>query len=117
MVNHISKCSKLAKKECKTKHNWVGKVIYWELCQKLKFDHTTKSVLDNEMHKILWDCEGETDCLIPARRPDLVLIGNKKRIYCLMSFVVLADHRVKIKESEKIDKYLDFARELKKCGM
>ena len=30
-----------------------------------------------------------------------------------MAFVVLADNRMKIKESEKIDKYLDFARELK----
>ena len=31
-----------------------------------------------------------------------------------MDFVVLADHRGKIKESEKIDKYLELARELKK---
>ena len=31
-----------------------------------------------------------------------------------MNFAVLADHRVKMKESEKIDKYLDLARELKK---
>ena len=29
-------------------------------------------------------------------------------------FIVLADHRLKLKESEKIDKYLDFAKELKK---
>ena len=31
-----------------------------------------------------------------------------------MDFVVLTDHRVKIKESEKIGNYLDLARELKK---
>ena len=31
-----------------------------------------------------------------------------------MDLAVPADHRVKIKESEKIDKYLDLARELKK---
>ena len=31
-----------------------------------------------------------------------------------MDFAVLADHRVKLKESEKRDKYLDLARELKK---
>ena len=31
-----------------------------------------------------------------------------------MDFVVLADHRVKLKESEKQDKYLDLTRELKK---
>ena len=31
-----------------------------------------------------------------------------------MDFAVLADHRVKLKENEKKDKYLDFAKELKK---
>ena len=31
-----------------------------------------------------------------------------------MDFAVLADHRMKLKEGEKKDKYLNFARELKK---
>ena len=31
-----------------------------------------------------------------------------------MDFAVLADHRVKLKESEKKDKYLELARDLKK---
>ena len=43
MVNHImSECNKLAEKEYNTRHDWVGKVIPWEWCKKLKFDHTTK---------------------------------------------------------------------------
>ena len=42
-INHIiSVCSKLARKEYKTTHGWVYKVIYWEMCQKFKFDHTNK---------------------------------------------------------------------------
>ena len=41
MINHIiSDCSKLAQREYKMKHDWVGKVIHWELCKKFKFDHT-----------------------------------------------------------------------------
>ena len=55
------------KKEYKTKHDWVGQVIHWKLCQKFKFDHTNKrymhnqeSILDNETHKILWDFEIKT---------------------------------------------------------
>ena len=32
----------------------------------------------------------------------------------LVDFSVPADHRIRIKESEKIEKYLDLARELKK---
>ena len=31
-----------------------------------------------------------------------------------MDFAVLADHRIKLKESEKKNKYLNLARELKK---
>ena len=31
-----------------------------------------------------------------------------------MDFTILADHKIKVKESEKKDKYLDLARELKK---
>ena len=42
-INHIiSECSKLAQKEYKARHDWVGKVIYWEMCQKFKFDHANK---------------------------------------------------------------------------
>ena len=38
----------------------------------------------------------------------------KEIITCwIVDFAVSADHRVKIKESEKRDKYLDLARELK----
>ena len=43
VINHIiSECHKLAQKEYKTRHNWVGKVNHWELYKKLKFDHTTR---------------------------------------------------------------------------
>ena len=42
-INHIiSEYSKLAQKEYKTRHDWVRKVIHWEMCKKFKFDHTNK---------------------------------------------------------------------------
>ena len=41
MINHvICEFSKLAQREYKTRNDLVGKVIIWELCEKLKFDHT-----------------------------------------------------------------------------
>ena len=44
-INHIiSECSKLAQREYKTRHDWVGKVIHWEMCKKLKFDYTNKCI-------------------------------------------------------------------------
>ena len=45
----------------------------------------------------------------------MTLIINKKKRTCkIVDFAVPADHRVKLKESEKKDKYLDLTRELKK---
>ena len=42
-------------------------------------------------------------------------INNKSKRTCrIVDFAVTADHRVKLKESEKKGKYLDLARELKK---
>ena len=42
-MNHIiTKCSKLAQKKYKTRHEWVGKVIHLELCKMFKFDYTIK---------------------------------------------------------------------------
>ena len=100
----------------------VGNVIHWEMCKKFKFDYTNKwyihnpaSVIENDSHKLLWDFNIQTDHLIPARIPGLIIINKKKKIiYKIVDFAVLADHRIKLKEFEKKYKYLDLARELKK---
>ena len=123
-INHIiSECSKLAQKEYKARHDWVGKVIHWEMCKKFKFDHTNKSymhnpalVLENDTHKLLWDFNIQTDNLILARRSDLIIINKKKRICKIVDFAVPADHRINLKECAKKYKYLDLARELKSSG-
>ena len=42
-IDHIiSECCKLAQKEYKARHDWVGQVIHSEMCKKFKFDHTNK---------------------------------------------------------------------------
>ena len=78
--------------------------------------HNPAPVLENATHKLLWDFNIQTDHLIPARRPDLIIINNnkKKRTCKIVDFAVPADHRIKLKEYVKKDKYLDLARELKK---
>ena len=76
--------------------------------------HNPAPVLENDSHKLLWDFNIQTDHLIPARRPDLIIINKKKRTCIIVDFAVPADHRIKRKESEKKDKYLDLVRELKK---
>ena len=89
-------------------------MIYWELCKKFKFDHTNKwsmhnleSILENEVHKIVWDFKIQTDYLISARRPDLLIVNK-----IIVDVAIPADHRVKLKENEKRDKYLDLEQKL-----
>ena len=75
--------------------------------------HKSESILEHATHKILWDFEIQRDNLIAARRLDLVIV-NKKRTCHREDFAIPANHKVKIKETEKRNKYLDLARELKK---
>ena len=45
----------------------------------------------------------------------IIIIKKKKKKICkIVDFAIPADHRIKLKEREKRDKYLDLARELKK---
>ena len=85
MINRIiSECRKLRKYN--TRHNWVRKMIHREFCKKLECDHTNKwymynpeSFLENEMPKLLWNFKIQTDNLILAKRPDLVIVKKKKK--------------------------------------
>ena len=76
--------------------------------------HNQAPVLENNTHKLPWDFDILTDHIISARKPDLIIINKKKRTCKIVDFAVPADHRIKLKECEKKDKYLDLARELKK---
>ena len=97
-------------------------MIHWKMCKKFKFDHTNKwymhnpaPVPENDTHKLLWDFDIQTDHLIPARRPDLIIANKKKKRICkIVDFAVPVDHRINLKECEKKDKYLHLGRELKK---
>ena len=69
--------------------------------------HNPAPVLENATHKLLWDFNIQTDHLISARRPDLIIISKKKkkkRTRKIFHFAVPADHRIKLKQCEKKDK-------------
>ena len=74
--------------------------------------HNPATVLENDT--LIWDFDIHTDHLISTRKHDLIIITKKKRTCKIVDFSVPADHRIKLKECEKKDKYLDLASELKK---
>ena len=81
-------CRKLAQDDFRTKYDLEGNDIYWERCKRLKFDITDKWYLQNQK---------------PSQR-----ISSE--------VAVSVDHKVSIKENERIDKYLDLAWGLQKGG-
>ena len=116
-----SKCrlcgDKLAQKEYKARQDWVSRKFQYDHINKW-YMHNPAPVLENDSHQLLWDFNIQTGQLIPARRPDFIIINKKKekkkRICKIVDFAVPADHRINLKESEKKYKYLDLAKELKK---
>ena len=84
-IDHIvSGYSKFAQKEYKRKHDSLGQVVHWKLARKCNFEvgdnwyeYEPKSVLENEDDKILWDFSIQTDHVIEARTPDLVVVDKK----------------------------------------
>ena len=120
-INHIvSGCSKLAQKEYKRRHDNLGKIVHWKLARKCNFEagdkwdeHELESVLENEDYKILWDFSIQTDHVIEAQRPDLVVV-DKERICKIIDFAVPGDSRIEETEKDKIRKYQDLERELQK---
>ena len=121
-INHLlSECSKMAQKEYKRRHDWIGRKIHWEVCKKYGlhtkdrwYEHEPQSVCENEEYKILWDFSIQTDHVIEARRPDMITVEKKNNKCQIIDFAVPFDTRVDEKEKEKIFKYQDLARELKK---
>ena len=75
--------------------------------------HKPAPVLENDSLKLLWDFNIQTDHLIPARRPDIIIINNKNKKENLQNCRICCPGGPP-KECEKKDKYLDLARELKK---
>ena len=121
-VSHIvSGCSKLARKEYKKRHDNVARAIHWDLSGKCGFDrnekcynHVPESVLENENYKLLWDFNIRTDHNIEARSPDLVLVDKSKKSCHIIDVAIPEDSGVKEKEFEKVEKYQNLARELRR---
>ena len=55
----------------------------------------------------MWDFSIQTDHVIEARRPDLVVVDKKERSCKIIDFAVPGYSRIEEKEKDKIEKYQD----------
>ena len=121
-VQHIiSGCEKLARKEYKRRHDNVTKKLHWDIYKKNGlepsekwYEHAPEGAVENEEIKVLRDINIQCDNLIEARRPDLIVIDKKEQKGIIIGIVVAADVRVEEKEKEKVEKYQNLKREIRR---
>ena len=71
-------------------------------------------MLENEDYELLWDFSVRTHHEIGARRPDLVIIDKRDKSCQIIDVAIPEDNGVREKEDEKVEKYQDLAREVRK---
>ena len=118
----VAECKKLAQREYKMwRHDKVGQVIHWKLCQKFNipckdkwYDHDPEGVIENDQVKVLWDLRIQTDHQIEHNRPDVVVLDKIERSCYVIDIACPFDTRVLEKEQEKMEKYQELKREIGK---
>lgn len=63
--------------------------------------------------KSFWKCKSSQSKVSQARKPDVIIINRKKAILLNSRFCRQAYHRVKMKNADKLSKYIEFAGQLK----
>ena len=125
-VQHIRcECKNLAQREYKRRHETVAKLIHWKLCEKHNlerkekwYEHCPEGVVEDDGVKLIWDINIQCDNVMEARRLDLILVDKKAKSCVIINVAVPGDCRIRGKEIEKVEKYQNLKRELKRlCSL
>ena len=121
-VSHLtSECSKIAQTEYKHRHDKVATAVHWSISKQYElphsekwYDHRAEPVMENAKVKLLWDFNIQTDKVIEARRPDLVLVNKETKECQIIDIAIPGDARVTRKEDEKVEKYKELGFEIRR---
>ena len=121
-VTHIlSAFKKIAQMEYLSRHNNGASIVHRSICQSFQLPvhskrwlHKPDTVCQNEDAKILWDMDIQTDRVIPARRPDIIVMDQKRREAVIIDIAEPSDRKCQEREQDKIEKYQDLRLEIQK---
>ena len=121
-ISHIvSECENLAQKEYKRRHNNIARVVNLKLCWKCNlkrsekwYEHAPEGIVENEEVKILWDVMIQYDREIKARKPVIVVVNKNERSCAITDIAIPGEIRISEKEKEKIKRYQELKREIKR---
>ena len=99
----------------------VARIVHWKLCGKCNlkksekwYEHSPEIVAENEEVKILWDVMVQSDREIRARKPDIAVVNKNERSCVIIDIALPEDIKVSKKEREKIERYQELKREIKR---
>ena len=99
----------------------VARIVHWKLFGRYNlkrsekcYEHAPEGVAENEEVKILWDVMIQCDREIKARKPDIVVVNKNERSCAIIDIAIPGDIRVSEKEKEKIERYQELKREIKR---
>ena len=119
-VTHIvSGCKMLAQKDYKRRHDKVCSHLHWCLSRKYGLDvdskwyhHKPDKVIENDVVKILWDYNIQTDRIIKHPRPDMTVVDKARRKCLIVDVAIPGDQNITKKEFEKINNYSELRVEI-----
>ena len=110
----------MAQKEYKRRHD-VARIVHWKLCGKYNpkrsekwYEHASEDDVENEEVKSLWDVMIQCDSEIKTRKPDIVAVNKNERSCAIIDIAIPRDIRVSETEKDKIERYQELKREIKR---
>ncbi|XP_051911362.1 uncharacterized protein LOC127593748 [Hippocampus zosterae] len=121
-IQHITAgCKMLAGKAYMERHNQVAGIVYRNICAEYGLEtprskwETPPKVVENNRAKILWDFLIQTDKMVMANQPDIVIIDKGQRKAVVVDVAVPSDGNIRKKEHEKLEKYQGLREELERA--
>ena len=65
-------------------------------------------MIENEQVKILWDLQIQTNKLVMANQPDIVVVDKHQRTAVVVDVTITSNSNIRKKEHEKLEKYQAF---------
>ena len=78
------------------------------------YEHAPEDVIENEEVKILWDVMIQCDREIKAKKLDVAVVNKNERSCAIIDMAIPGDIRVGEQEKEKIERYQEIKREIKR---
>ena len=78
------------------------------------YEHAPEDVVENEEVKILWDVMIQCDREIKAKKLDVVVVSKNERSCAIIDMAIPGDITVGEQDKEKIERYQEIKREIKR---